>query len=252
MLPYTLDLVRLCASAVLAIDGLDPAEIAKSLLDGYRFGLSHPNPFVLESKHLWVRKQVVAKPAERKEFWSDLVSHHSNVSPPARFTKALEKALPRDLTEVAFSPRQAGCGSLGRPRFVAVADYRGAPLAREAKAMVASCFGVLGSAARGPADILEVARGRYRSPDPKLSRAEDILVRRLAPNSTKLDGNRRQKLTPDLLEAMGHEIANIHGTSDRFVSDIKADLQRRRNDWLGKSGADAVKHTIEDYEAYRS
>jgi hypothetical protein len=251
MLPYPLDLVRLCASAVLATQGLEPADAAKSLLDGYRFGLSHPNPIVLENKHLWLRKRVMAKRKERTKFWSDLASEVSNVAPPKRFAKALKKVLPDDLDDVKFSPRQAGCGSLGRPRFVALANYRGAPLAREAKALVPSCFSAFGSVDRGPADPLRVMQGPHRSPDPKLFRTKSVIVRRLAPDSTKLDDDRRQRVIPDLLEAMGQETANIHGISGRLISDIEADLETRRNDWLGKAADNVVKCTNEDHEAYK-
>jgi uncharacterized protein (DUF2252 family) len=67
MLPYPLDLVRLCASFLVADDRLDAHEIADPLLAAYRAALQNPRPFVLEREHLWLRDAVAAKDDARED-----------------------------------------------------------------------------------------------------------------------------------------------------------------------------------------
>ena len=57
---------------------------------------------------------------------------------PPNFAEALRAALPEGFADEAISPRTAGTGSLGRPRFVVQANWRGGPVLREAKALVPS------------------------------------------------------------------------------------------------------------------
>src|SRR6202045_146669 len=61
VLAYTIDLVRLATSAILAIaDGhlaLKPKEACAAILEGYKESLaSHGRPFVLEEEHTWLRQ----------------------------------------------------------------------------------------------------------------------------------------------------------------------------------------------------
>jgi uncharacterized protein (DUF2252 family) len=66
-LPYTNDLVRLAASALLAIEGghlsLKAKDACAVILDGYRKSLAeHGHPFVLEEEHGWLRRIALGEP----------------------------------------------------------------------------------------------------------------------------------------------------------------------------------------------
>ena len=76
---------------------------------------------------------------------------------------------------------------------------------------------------------------RDRAPDPWYNVTHDLIVRRLAPDSRKLefDGAVR-KLSRRLLGAMAHELANIH-RADPASAAIEADLAKRKKRWLERS-----------------
>ena len=128
-MPYTLDLVRLAASAMLARDGASTDTICRSILGGYCKGLRAPRPFVLERDHDWLRKLVTASDAERSKFWEKLAAN-KNSGPPPRYRRPLLSAMPGSGATVVYCKRSAGVGSLGRPRWVAIATYRGGEVIR--------------------------------------------------------------------------------------------------------------------------
>ena len=59
-------------------------------------------------------------------------------SVPQKVQVLLLTCLPATSRRVAFAKRLAGVGSLGRPRYVALAEWNGGLVAREAKAAVPS------------------------------------------------------------------------------------------------------------------
>src|SRR5262249_27042331 len=146
----------------------------------------------------------------------------SRKPPPKRFRRALQAAMPeRDTPIVKFSHRQAGTGSLGRPRWVGVAEWRGGWTLREAKALVPSGWvratGRTSGRRGRQLRVGEIAAGRYRAPDPWYHADNRLVVRRLSPNTRKLDidDETAKLLNPRMLRAMGYELANIHlGTGD--------------------------------------
>jgi hypothetical protein len=200
--PWPLDLVRLAASALIADRaGRDSArDIAAAIRSGYREGLAHPAPAV---------------PVKKR--------------PPPRFVAALAAALPEPRLTPKLAPRIAGAGSLGRLRVVAsLENYRGGPLAREAKALVPSCWNRQGAPGAGFA----LAAGAYRSPDPWLQRHGDIVVRRLSPNSRKLDLAElptRGRLS--LLAAMARDLAAVHAQDARRIGAVRAVAEANERDW---------------------
>jgi hypothetical protein len=139
--------------------------------------------------------------------------------------------------------RVAGVGSLGRPRFVALADWVGALIAREAKALSPSAsVWARGRATRGnPAELLKRA---VRVPDPFYAVTGDWIVRRLAPDCSRIEladlpGKRDER---KLLRAMGWETANLHLGTRRAA--ILKDLKNRPRRWLDDGAsrmADAVR-----------
>ena len=262
-MPYTLDLVRLAASAMLAkVPGISKTEICASIAEGYAAGLRAPAPFVLDAEHKWLRRIVVVSEKERKKFWAKFdpvqiaEEKPDKVDPVARdelrgrYRKAIERAFPDPGADLQFYSREAGTGSLGRPRFFGVGAWQGALAVREAKAMVRSGW----TRAQGGAHRLRcaaIANGAYRSPDPTYLLSGHVLVRRLSPNDFKIEVEepkkkeklkdqkvksftRRQLINARMLHAMGHDLASIHrGTCEK--DDIEADLEARGEKWLSKA-----------------
>jgi hypothetical protein len=252
-IPYPFDLVRLGTSALLAAaaTGFRPRAIARALLKGYCAGLANPHPIILEDSQLWLRDLFAATRAERSEFWDDLQALKEK-KPPRRYVLALQAALPKtDREDVTLLRRRAGVGSLGRPRFVALGRWRGGPIAREAKALVPSCWLNTASVDRSGHALLRAARGRYRSPDPWLDAHNGVIVRRLAPNSRKLEIDKIGRLRTPVLAMMGFELANIHAGDANAARRIAADLDRRKPKWLATAIEDVAVATIRDWKAFK-
>jgi hypothetical protein len=251
-MPYALDLVRLATSAVLAkVPGISVGRICGQILRGYRLGLDDPMPFVLDRHHEWLRGKVVVPEDERTKFWDKFDPRKFDKENKKakkrkitrRYVKALEAARPDKDIEFAHRPRSAGTGSLGRPRWFGYGEWQGAPVVREAKAIVQSGW-TLAHNGSNRLRLMEIATGRYRSPDPWYDLRGSILVRRLSPNDRKIElpskkerarlkefGKLPQFVNRKMLTAMGRDLAAIHlGTPNRR-KDIMADLDQRKRNW---------------------
>ena len=255
-MPYPLDLVRLATSALLARPTRDfrGKDICASILKGYDRGLADPRPFVLDEKFAWLRDLVVVPEQDRAQFWSKMADLKPSKKDPAeRYRDAIVGAMPDKTCKVIkFSRRRAGTGSLGRPRWVGIADWHGAPVVREAKALVQS--GWTRIPARGSPSLRceEIALGRYRAPDAWYDVIDATVVRRLSPNNRKIEvGDEPDALLdPRMLRAMGRELANIHlGTGDARKA-IKRDLSKRKRGWLREAAGAAVKFVRGEYKEW--
>ncbi|HYN45258.1 MAG TPA: DUF2252 family protein [Allosphingosinicella sp.] len=251
--PWPLDLVRLAASALLVDKAArrTARETAAAILEGYDDGLRHPAPFVLERNRLWLRNLFATADKDRSEFWKELQSaRRAKKRPPGDFLEALAAALPEPGLEPSIAPRVAGAGSLGRLRLVAsLEDYRGGPLAREAKALVPSCW----DRQAAPGALCGLASGAYRSPDPWLRLDGRVVVRRLAPNSRKLDlGKQPGRVRLRLLKAMAADIAGVHAADRERLPAVREDFGRRKAGWLRAAARAVAEATERDWKAYRS
>jgi len=212
-MPYAADLVRLATSLVLA--GHDSPRGAKAvcrvLLEGYREGLDDPQPIVIESTYGWLRKAVMRKRGERKAFW-DKMEGLSPGRPPKGWREALAAAMPEPRLPMTIGPRLAGTGSLGRPRYVAVASWRGGPVVREAKALVPSAWCLAHKPRDTTLKLNAIAGGAYRAPDPHYGEANGVLVRRLSPNNRKIEVETglAVMLSPRLIHLMWRDLAACH------------------------------------------
>jgi hypothetical protein len=80
------------------------------------------------------------------------------------------------------------------------------------------------------------------------------VVRRLSPNNRKIeaDDDVADLLSPQMQQAMGLELANIHlGTAD-MRDEIEGDLKRRKDGWLFASAekmAAAIKREQKEWAA---
>ena len=134
-LPYTIDLVRLAASASLAIEAghvsLDPAHAGAAILEGYSKGLEEGGePFVLAEKHPLLREVATSRQRDPTLFWEKFAALPPAGPVPAKVMATLKQAMPERGLAFRVAHRRAGMGSLGRERFTAIADWRGGKIAR--------------------------------------------------------------------------------------------------------------------------
>lgn len=244
--PWPFDLVRLAASLIVSLDDARAGEIADAVIWGYAEGLADPRAFVLERDHLWLRDAFAASDKERETYWSKLEAAPPAACNPAGFEQPLRAAL-GPAEHVVIAARSAGVGSLGRPRFVALGPWRGGPVAAEIKALLPSAWA--SGRETGLAD--RVAHGRYRSPDATLRYADDHVVRRLGPNSSKINFETlAPALHANLFAAMGRELAAIHsGAGD--AATVARELAAMPHEWLKHAGRRVAGATEADWEVWR-
>ncbi len=162
-MPYPLDLVRLAASALIAARQIASAgEVCSALLRGYRNGLASPRPTVLDRDHAWLRELVVVSDKKRAKFWKKIEGSKWAKAPPA-YRAVLAAAMPAPRLGIRTARRTAGTGSLGRPRWIGLADWNGAPVVREAKVVVVSAWLRAHGGRSNRIRCEEVANGRYRA-----------------------------------------------------------------------------------------
>lgn len=238
VMPWPLDLVRLATSALLARDDKAPGsrEICDAIHRGYADGLADPRPFILDRDHDWLRRAVVLPESDRADYWAKFAKPKP-ASPPPAYQKALAGALPQPDAPFEIFPRTAGVGSLGRPRFVARAEWRGGPVLREAKAALVSAW-TLRHGGDPAIRIGEIAAGPYRAVDPhyrvESATGGGIIVRRLSPNSRKIEAkdSADDLLSLDMLTAMGREVANCHAGDLVRAPSVRAHLALLPEGWL--------------------
>jgi Uncharacterized protein conserved in bacteria (DUF2252) len=258
--PYTMDLVRLATSALLAAReerlALKPKDSAEAILEGYQQSMGEGGrPFVLGEYHEWLRAIAESKLRDPVIFWQKmdrLPAAKGEIPESAR--EALEHLLPEPRIAYRLARRRAGLGSLGRVRLVAIAEWKGARVAREAKALTASALQWL-NPKRVPAEVMygAILRRAVRCPDPYVQMRGHWIVRRLSPHCSRieLEALSSNKGECRLLEAMGRETANIHlGTEEKRRSILK-DLRRRKGNWL-LLAAEAMAGAMEkDWQVWR-
>jgi hypothetical protein len=257
-LPYTNDLVRLALSAHLAISAnhlaLRPADACEAILKGYAKGLKEGgSPFVLAERHQWLRTTVSSELRDPVKFWgklNDLPTNKTRI--PGRAAKALESALPAKKLPYRVVHRTAGLGSLGRQRFVALAQWNGGQIAREAKALVPSTCVWFSGKKNDRSQYDRIVSQAIRCPDPFLELRKGWIARRLAPDCSRVELANLPKDHDEsrLLEAMGVETANIHLGSKRAAGKIKRDLSKRPDGWLHAAAKAMVRATIEDWQSW--
>lgn len=246
--PWPLDLVRLATSLILARSDARPGAIADAVIAGYADGLAAPRAFVLERDHLWLREAFAASDQQRTAYWAKLAAAPPAACDPSSFEQPLRAALGA-ADGVVIAARTAGVGSLGRPRFVALGEWHGGPVAAEIKAVVPSAW----VAGREPGLADRLAHGAYRSPDPTLRYRTDHVVRRLGPNSSKIDFETlAPALHTDLFAAMGRDLAAIHcGTEPHAAPEITRELAAFPGGWLKQAAKTVAAATVAEWEIWR-
>jgi hypothetical protein len=250
VMPYVLDLVRLAASIRLSPDrAVDNRKVAAVLLKGYLDGLEQPQPALLDEGETWLRPYAIGSDLESGKFWKN-VEDYDDANPDRDVVRILKDSLPEGSKNILFHTRVAGGGSLGRPRYVAVADWRGGRVLREAKALVPSAWTYVHG--KQPSGLLKLATSKYRAPDPFLDIRDQFVLRRLAPDSRKIElgADAASHLKNYFLQAMAFDLASIHAADRVGVAALQRDLERRPRSWLhdaAKTAAAAVEKDFEDW-----
>lgn len=254
-MPYVLDLARLATSALLAGPERDvtAAEICAAILDGYRHGLMAPKAIILDRDWTWLRKLAEVSNKQRSRFWQG-IDTASYTAAPTPYIDALAGAMPQVHLQMRTAPRTAGAGSLGRPRWIGVAEWQGGPVVREAKAMLPSNWPHGRTGPGPPLRCGGIARGRFRAHDPWYRLQGSLLLRRLSPNNRKLEteDNGADLVEAEMLRAMGLELANLHLGTQSPREDIVRDLASRPADWLRAAARRAVAAVTRDFKAWKA
>jgi uncharacterized protein (DUF2252 family) len=257
-LPYTQDLVRLGASAVLAIEesrlsvsvrgacGAIAAGYAESLREGG--GVA-----VLAERYRWLRDLAIARLKDQRPFWNHLRALKTVPARPARAGQLLRAAMPVRGLDARLVQRQAGLGSLGRVRLVALADWRGGMIAREVKPLAPSAWLWARNERLVRPRYAEILGRAVRVADPFLSVHGLWLRRRLAPDCSRIElaSLPRGQDEDRLLWMMGWETGNLHLGTPGKAKRILADLKQRKGNWLAKAAARMVKAVERDWRKWR-
>ena len=260
---YTNDLIRLAASVQLAIETNNlkittPAAVV-AIQDGYIEWLTEGGrPFVLAEKSTWLRMLAQEHLRDPVAFWEKMQAlPEYTKTPPKPAETLLKLALPEKAVEFKLCSRRAGLGSLGRIRLVALAKWRGGMIAREVKAMANSAC-VWAEKKKITSTIYndEIRHKAIRCHDPMVQTQDGWIVRRLAPDCSKIDlAEMPKQEEARFLHAMGREVANIHlGTKDA-AQIIQQDLKKRQKqspNWLAEGADKMVKQLKLDWHEWRA
>jgi hypothetical protein len=259
-LPYTNDLVRLAASLKIMIDA-DGLSIrlrdgCDAILEGYVESIRNGgNPIVLAEREQKLGKLGVDSFKPPSDFWQKLNQLPAIRRPLAKGLRhALERTLPERGMEYKVVRRQAGLGSLGQERFVAIAKWQGGCIAREAKLMVPSaCSWLTDEVGHRQSYYERAISSAVRSSDPFQVIDGGWLIRRLSPDSNPIDIQKLPRHSDEetLLHAMGSEAANVHLGSRNQSKHILNDLKKRRRNWLQDAGTSMAKGLEKDWKHYR-
>jgi hypothetical protein len=255
-LPYTNDLVRLAASAQITEHLSKGRDTCDAILEGYLEGLKHGGrPYVLAEDHLVLRHMATERLKDPGNFWRKVEAqpeHQGDI--PKVVAKGLERMMPERGLPCRYLNRVAGLGSLGRVRIAAVADWHGAKIVREAKALAPSACAWATHKKGTPRiryeDILETA---VRCPDPLVRQQDNWILRRLAPDCSRIELSElpRERDELRLLRAMGWETANVH-LGNAKAGPLLKDARSRRGRWLHKAAMAMLERMSVDWEEWRA
>jgi hypothetical protein len=259
-LAYTNDLVRLAASLKIVLDAeglsIKLNDGCDAILEGYSKSLREEGePIVLAERERKLGKLGVDSFKPPTNFWEKL-NHLPAVHRPLGkdLKRALEKTLPEAGLEYKVVRRQAGLGSLGQERFVAIAKWQGGYIAREAKLMVPSaCAWLNDKVGKGQPWYEKAISSAVRSPDPFQVIDGLWLIRRLSPDSNPIDIQTLPKHSDEqlLLTSMGCETANVHLGANGQAQKILKDLKMRKRHWLEDAAVRMAKVLEKDWKRYR-
>jgi hypothetical protein len=264
-MPYSADLIRLATSALLAIQTeeltVNAGEACGAILAGYSEAVhaGQGRAFVLEESHSALRTMALGSERDPARFWSKL-SSLKDATPPESVRKLLRNSLPgepewlKPKERVHFAHRIAGLGSLGRERYVAMCEWQGGFIAREAKAMLPSAYAwATDSREKRKYFYNKILGSATRAADPFLQTTKGWVIRRLSPHCSRINLSEFPKKRDEIriLKAMGEETANVHFGAQSAVADIRHDLHRQREGWLTEAARKMTDAVLKDWKAWR-
>jgi hypothetical protein len=250
----------LATSALVAIREehleLAPSEACESILEGYIEGIKHGGrPLVLEEEQTWLRDIALSKLKNATLFWQKIESSPTvTAKTPAEVMKILRDPLPDPEISLRIVHRQAGLGSLGRPRYTAIGEWNGARIAREAKAILPNGMDWRrGTPGTQPDNMRRMLQHPLRDTDPMNHVSGHWIVRRLSPHCSRVELADLQQARDEeeLLHAMGWETANVHLDCARTRARVKADILKRPRKWLLKAAREMTDATLSDWKTWR-
>ncbi len=261
VMPYTLDLVRLAASARMAIEAdhlrADTKDACDAILSGYGDALRAGGcPIVLGEKYEWLRELANSEARDPLKFWEKMGRlPRLRRRVPRSAIKAIESLMPDADVEYRVAQRRAGIGSLGRERYTAIADWRGGKIAREAKALVTSAYAwAMGGKIKREVLYQEALDQAVRCCDPFARVRGRWIVRRLAPDCSRIELSSLPKEWDEtrLFYEMGWETGNVHCGTAKAVTMIARDLRKRPAKWLHDGARAMTKATVKDWQEWKT
>lgn len=256
-LPFMFDLVRLACSVHLGIESgviQTKKSIAnKAIVEGYKHALTTgTKPFVLEEQHTWLRKLATHKLINPKKFWKSILSNN-NTEPPAAIKKTLTHNFPNPSSTPVFLERVAGLGSLGRLRYIAISEYNGGYICREAKATVPSaCTWVYHTANNNHFYQEMIQQKAIRSSALFLTFTNGWQIKKLSPDHSRIELADLPKTRKEekMLFAMGFELANIHASDITISRSLLAALEELPHNWFSQVTKKLTQQMKTDYAAF--
>jgi hypothetical protein len=257
---YVNDLVRLAVSAHVAAEArhlpLKGKDLCTAILEGYRDGLREQGlPFVLGERNEWLRVIAESDLRDPIHFWAKMDALPTVKEPvPISAVDAIEHVMPARNLPYRLAHRVAGLGSLGHARYVAIADWNGGRIAREAKAMVSSaCYWAKDH--EGPSEILyqTIVSRAVRCFDPFVQLRGRWIVRRLSPHCSRIELAEIKAKGEELrlLHAMGWETANIHLGTRSARKLILRHMQKQKGKWLHRATENMVQAVNDDWKTWK-
>jgi hypothetical protein len=257
-LPYTLDLVRLATSALLAIRNghlsLAPGEGCAAILNGYSEGIAGGGePFVLSERHSFLRDTATGRLRDPVLFWGKHTALPTCPRVPTNVMRILRQAMPDPKLAFRVAHRRAGLGSLGRERYTAITEWGGGWSARETKPLLPSACAWASGVADDTIYYARIVANAVRTPDPFLKMHGAWVLRRLSPYCSRIELSHlpRKHDAQALLRAMGWELANVHLGSRRAVAAVRRDLAKRKPKWLRQAAEIMLEATLKDWKDWR-
>jgi hypothetical protein len=258
-MPYTNDLVRLAASVKIAATAgaleISLRDACDAILKGYRETLRQGGAAIaLAEEEHFLQTLGIAELKPPEDFWDKLNRlPTSRRDCPRAARKALEQTLPKPVSYKLVS-RTSGTGSLGQPRFVAIAEWKGGFIAREAKATVPSASAWDRKNSAGKNYYNEIIESAVRAHDPFQRVVDGWLIRRLSPDSNPIAITDWPKKRDEfnLLLSMGREAANVHVGSGRGqIKKVAKHLEGAETSWLYEASKQMAKAITKDWKVYR-
>jgi hypothetical protein len=256
------DLVRLAVSALLSLHvepdiPLTPSNIFAELVEGYQASVANGGePLILMEKHLKLRRMATLR--QPAEFWSRFDAKTTVLTHdlPDGLRRSFRKLLPeaaKPSYRVVHVPK--GLGSLGRRRYLAVADWQGGMIAREAKDVVPSAYlwAAREKAGKGNPWLERTVEAAVRCADPLYQVKGGWLLRRLGPDCCRIDLEqlRHHEDLASLVYSMGWETANVHLGLRGARKKISQALGGLRKSWLKDAAQAMFDRTLKDWHKFR-